>query len=82
MPASEMLFLFLIVIMYAVVFRLTKSVFILWPLLQPTGQLMTLVKDKLFLPPLASLGFFEALILMLVLVWLAERYQKKHQNIV
>jgi hypothetical protein len=42
------------------------------------GQLVTLVKDKLTLPLLASIGFFEVLIVMLVLVWLAGRYQKKH----
>lgn len=78
MPASEMLFLFFIGILYAVVFRLTKNVFILWPILQPMGQLVTLVKDGLYLPPLAALGFIEALILMFVLVWLAAKYEKKH----
>lgn len=45
MPASEMVFLFFIGAMYAVVFRLTKDVFILWPVFQPMGQLVTLVKD-------------------------------------
>jgi membrane protease YdiL (CAAX protease family) len=78
MPTSEMIFLFFIGVMFAVVFRLTKNVFILWPVFQPMGQLVTLVKDKLTLPLLASLGFFEVLIVMLVLVWLAGRYQKKH----
>jgi membrane protease YdiL (CAAX protease family) len=78
MPASEMIFLFFIGIMFAVVFRLTKNIFILWPIFQPMGQLVTLVKDGLALPLLASLCFFEVLILMLVLVWLAGRYYKKH----
>ena len=78
MPTSEMVFLFFIGIMYAVAFRLTKNVLILWPVFQPMGQLVTLVKDRLTLPLIASLGFAEALILMLVLVWLAARYQKKH----
>lgn len=73
-----MIFLFFIGIMFAVVFRLTKSVFILWPVFQPMGQLVTLIKDKLQLPHLAALGFFEVLIVMIVLVWLAERYLKKH----
>ena len=77
MPASEMIFLFFIGVMFAVVFRLTKNIFILWPVFQPMGQLVTLVKDGLKLPFLASLGFFEVLIVMLVLVWLAWRYQKK-----
>jgi hypothetical protein len=78
MPASEMVFLFFIGIMFAVVFRLTKNVFILWPVFQPMGQLITLISDKLTLPLLASLGFIEVLILMLVLVWLASRHQRKH----
>lgn len=78
MPTSEMVFLFFIGIMYAVAFRLTKNILILWPVFQPMGQLVTLVKDRLTLPPIATLGFAEAFILMLVLVWLAARYQKKH----
>jgi hypothetical protein len=77
MPASELVFLFFIGLMFAIVFRLTKSIFILWPVFQPMGQLVILVKDGLELPLLASLGFFEVLILMLVLVWLAARYEKK-----
>jgi membrane protease YdiL (CAAX protease family) len=78
MPMSEMIFLFFIGVMFAVIFRLTKNIFILWPVLQPMGQLITLIKDKLSLPFLASVGFVEVLVLMLVLVWLAARYQKKH----
>jgi hypothetical protein len=75
-----MFFLFFIGVMFAVIFRLTKNVFILWPVFQPMGQLITLIKDKLSLPFLASLGFAEVLILMLVLVWLAVRYQQKHSK--
>jgi hypothetical protein len=78
MPSSEMVFLFFIGIMFAVAFRLTRNIFILYPIFQPMGQLVTLVKDGLKLPLLASLGFVEVLIVMLVLVWLAGRYQKKH----
>jgi membrane protease YdiL (CAAX protease family) len=81
MPLSEMVFLFFIGVMYAVVFRLTKNIFILWPIFQPMGQLVTLIKDGLELPLLASLGFVEVLIGMLVLVWFAGRYAKKvHQE--
>ena len=80
MPTSEMIFLFFIGIMFAVVFRLTKNIFILYPIFQPMGQLVTLIKDGLKLPPLASLGFIEVLIVMLVLIWLAGRYQEKHAS--
>lgn len=78
MPLSEMLFLFLIGILFAVVFRLTRNVLILWPVFQPMGQLVTLIRDQLTLPFLSTLGFVEVLILMLVLVGLAARYQQKH----
>lgn len=78
MPTHEMIFLFFIGLMFAVIFRLTKNILILWPIFQPMGQLVTLIKDRLTLPPLAALGFIEVLIAMLVLVWLANRYHKKH----
>jgi membrane protease YdiL (CAAX protease family) len=78
MPLSEIAFLFLVGIMFATVFRLTKSVFILWPLFQPLGQLVTLIRDGLVLPMIATVGFVEALVLMGVLIWLAARYHRKH----
>jgi membrane protease YdiL (CAAX protease family) len=77
MPVREMAFLFVIGLIYALVFRLTKSIFILWPLLQPMGQLVTLLEDRLTLPTLAALGFFEVLIVMWIVIWLAARYSKK-----
>jgi membrane protease YdiL (CAAX protease family) len=77
MPLSEIIFLFFIGVMYAVAFRLTKNIFILWPLFQPMGQFFTLTQEGLDLPLLASLGFFEVLIAMLVLVFFAERYTRK-----
>ena len=78
MPLSEMSFLFFIGVMYAVAFRLTKNIFLLWPIFQPMGQLVTLIKDGLKLPLLASVGFLEVLIVMIALIWLGGRYAKKH----
>ena len=80
MPSSEMVFLFFIGIMFAAVFRLTRSVLILWPIFQPTGQLITLLSDGLPLPLLAALGFVEVLAVMFGLVWLANRYIKKQRS--
>lgn len=77
MPLQEILFLFWIGVLYAVAFRITRSLFILWPFFQPAGQMVTLLRDKLSLPLIASLGFIEALVLMLVLVWLAGKYYSK-----
>lgn len=78
MPLDEMAFLFFIGIMFAVVFRLTRSVLILYPLFQPMGQLVTLVRDGLNLPLGAALGFIDVLAVMFALVWLAGRYYKRH----
>lgn len=78
MPFEEIAFLFWIGVLYAVCFRLTRNLFILWPVFQPMGQLVTLIRDGLSLPVLASLGFFEVLIVMLVLVWLVNRFYRKH----
>ena len=80
MPTDEMIFLFFIGILFAITFRLTKNVFILWPIFQPMGQLVTLIKDGLTLPLLAALGFAEVLIFMFVLVWLAARYHQRHRS--
>ena len=77
MPMSEIAFLFVIGLVFASV-RLTKNIFILWPLFQPIGQLITLINDGLSLPLLAAIGFLEVLVLMLGLVWLANRYYNKH----
>lgn len=65
--------------MFAIVFRITRSILILWPLFQPGGQLITLVSDGLYLPFLAFLGFLEALALMFFLVWWANKTYKKHK---
>lgn len=80
MPMEEIRFLFLIGVLYAVVFRLTKSVFILWPVLQPMGQLVTLIRDGLSLPLISTLGFVEVLVVMVVLIWLAGRYYRKRDS--
>lgn len=80
MPASEIVFLFFIGLMYAVTFRLTKSIFILYPFFQPLGQLKTLLNDQLTLPLISTLGFAEVWIGILLLLWLARRYQGKHHQ--
>ena len=78
MPVSEISFLFFIGLMFAVVFRITRSILILWPFFQPMGQLITLISDQLVLPPIAALGFIEAFGVMLLLIWLANKYLKGH----
>jgi membrane protease YdiL (CAAX protease family) len=79
MPWQEIGFLFIIGVVYAVIFRLTKNIFILWPALQPIGQLTTLLNDGLTLPPLATLGFMEALAAMIAIVILVPRFYRRRQ---
>jgi membrane protease YdiL (CAAX protease family) len=80
MKWEEIGFLFIIGLVYASIFRLTKSVFILWPLLQPMGQLTTLLNDGLSLPPLAVLGFLEALVVMILIVFFVPRLYRRRLN--
>lgn len=80
MTWSQMGTLFWVGVVYTCVFRLTRNVFVLWPVLQPVGQLFTLSKDGLTLPFMATVGFAEVLIVMLVAVFLAQRYWKKHYS--
>jgi uncharacterized protein len=80
MALDEMVFLFFIGIMFAVVFKLTGSIFILWPVFQPMGQLVTLSKEGLDLPLIASVGFIEALTVMVAFVWLAQKYFRRYQQ--
>lgn len=74
---GEIGFLFFIGLLYGTTFRITGSVFILWPAFQPIGQLTTLIRDGLELPTIASLGFFEALVAMVVILFVAFRYTAK-----
>ena len=80
MPMSEMIFLFFIGLLYGVAFRLTRNIFILWPVFQPMGQLVTLIKDQLTLPPIAALGFFEVLVAMGAIVWFAEKFHLRKKS--
>jgi uncharacterized protein len=80
MSWNDMLFLFFIGIMFAVVFKLTGSVLILWPIFQPMGQLITLTEDGLVLPLIAVLGFVDAMALMFTLIWLTAKYYKKYKK--
>lgn len=78
MDLGEMAFLFVIGILFAVTFRITSSVLMLWPVFQPMGQLVTLIEDELDLPLIATLGFAEVLIVMVALVVLVGRYHWRH----
>ncbi|HEX2965821.1 MAG TPA: type II CAAX endopeptidase family protein [Syntrophorhabdaceae bacterium] len=77
MPWSEIYFLFFIGLMFAIIFRITSNIFILWPVFQSLGQVTTLVRDKLELPFMAVIGFAEVLAAMIIVVVIAFRLYNK-----
>ncbi|KUO51871.1 MAG: hypothetical protein APF76_16145 [Desulfitibacter sp. BRH_c19] len=64
----EMYQLFYVGIFYAVVFRLTNNIFILYPFLIPTGALYTNIKEGLILPFEASYGFLIVIALSILTI--------------
>ena len=68
---------FLLGLVGGIAFRLTKSVFVLWPVLQPAGLLAVLLHSGMQVPLISSLGFVEVLGVMLLLVWMASRYARR-----
>ena len=77
MSFSEMGFLFWIGVQYAITFRLTGSVLILWPFFQPMGQLFWMTRDGLPLPLEATLGFVDVLAVMATIVWWVHRRERR-----
>lgn len=73
MSLDEMAFLFFIGLVFNAVYAATGSVFSLWPFFQPAGQLLTLIKDDLDLPLIATVGFLEVLAGMIVLIVILRR---------
>jgi len=80
MSLSEMLFLFFIGLVFCALFMVTRNIFILWPFFQPMGQLITVSKEGLELPLIATLGFAEILLLFLVFAMVLARKQKTKRS--
>jgi membrane protease YdiL (CAAX protease family) len=82
MDADEMVFLFGLGVVYAVAYRLTENVLVLWPLLIPLGSFYAqldsgdLVGD---LPWASIAGFADVLAVMAVVVWLAHRSERRRR---
>jgi len=73
MEASELVFLFFLGITFGAIFRLTKSIFVLWPLYTPVGGLFTNLRDGLSMPFEATYGFVLTVALMVGALVLASR---------
>lgn len=68
MTWNEMYVLFYVGLFYAVVFRLTKNILILYPFLTPSGALYTNIREGLVLPFEASYGFIIIIILSITVI--------------
>jgi uncharacterized protein len=74
MGLGEMWFLLGLGILYAIIYRLTTNILILWPLLTPLGAFFNnLNSGDIELPWASLLGFADVAMLMLAALWLARR---------
>ncbi len=74
MGLDEMWFLLGLGVLYAVIYRLTTNILILWPLLTPLGAFFNnLDNGDIELPWASLLGFADVAMLMLAALWLARR---------
>jgi membrane protease YdiL (CAAX protease family) len=83
MGGGEMFFLFALGIVYAVAYRLTENVLVLWPLLTPLGSLFAQLEAgdiRGELPWASMAGFGDVLALMVLILWLAHRRERKRRG--
>jgi membrane protease YdiL (CAAX protease family) len=78
MGTEELVFLAGLGVVYALAFRATRNVLILWPLLTPLGSLFNnLEAGDIVLPWASMAGFGQVLIAMVVVLWLGNRFSKR-----
>jgi membrane protease YdiL (CAAX protease family) len=81
MGVGELGFLFALGLVYAIAYRLTENVLVLWPLLTPIGGWFANMEAAEFQLPWASvLGFADVLGLMALVIWLASRHQRPRRG--
>ena len=81
MGVEEMWFLLGLGVLYAVIYRLTSTVLILWPLLTPIGAFFNNLNNPDIELPWASLaGFADVAALMLAALWLARRHLRRRAS--
>lgn len=81
MGTSEMVFLFGLGVVYAIAFRLTGNLLVLWPLLTPLGGFFNnLESGDIELPWASIAGFADVAMIMIIVVMVAHRYQRRRHN--
>jgi uncharacterized protein len=73
MSLDEMATLFVLRLVFAIAFRLTSNVAVLWPFFTPVGGLYTNVREGLTMPVEATIGFVLTIALMAALLVVAAR---------
>ena len=74
MGLSDLWFLLALGVVYAIVYRLTTNILILWPLLTPMGGFFNNLRSgEIDLPWNSLLGFADVAVLMAVAIWVAHR---------
>lgn len=82
MGMDEMVFLFGLGVVYAIAYRLTENVLVLWPLLIPMGSFYAQLDsgDLVGELPWASIaGFGDVLVVMGVVAWFAHRSERRRR---
>lgn len=80
MDTGEMLFLFGLGLTFGAFFRLTKSIFVLWPLYTPMGSIYTNLTEGLSLPFEATYGFLLTIAAMIAVIVIAIRGQTRQER--
>ncbi len=81
MGSEEIVFLAGLGVVYAVAFRATRNILVLWPLLTPLGSLFNnLEAGDIVLPWASMAGFGQVLIAMGLVLWLGHRYWRRHSQ--
>jgi uncharacterized protein len=81
MGLGELGFLFALGVVYAVAYQLVENILVLWPLLTPMGSwFATMDAGELELPWASILGFADVLGLLVLVIWLAYKHQRRRPD--
>jgi membrane protease YdiL (CAAX protease family) len=81
MTPSEFPLLFIVGLVYSAIFRLTRSIFIIYPFLTPMGGLYTNIKDGLHMPFEATYGFIVVLVMSIAGIAAINMLRNTRQNL-
>jgi hypothetical protein len=81
MGLRETVFLFGLGVVYSTAFTVVRNVVVLWPLLVPLGSFYSNLRGgDIVMPWAAILGFVDVLAVMLTVLWLAARSERRRRD--